>query len=920
MEYCYYELRSAPDFSLNRYASLSETGPSGVIAQHGAFWRQLNQWGRLFHGSIHLMYEYDPDRPQGERMILVIRFDAPDIEARESIRQIMSSSILAPYYEKLRYSGQSPLNGYHYAWQVNLLKKERFVTSSSQEKDKYYIVSKWKMNPEARLYSMLRIMAAAGSHCAYCVDLFPVDYEATLEESLKFILPHLRERNSFKVKTGPDAISGGGRDEDAKKALEFYEDLMDDMAVSPHFLVNVQVFGETEGAAKQILDAAVCEALQEGNYTLFGESFGQGSADATMAGFCCWGDPAAPENLLYLPHLMTLEQIVPFAMLPVLYPGEFIEMPKETVPAKREGMLIGHDTLKHEIRYPWRQFAQHIFLAGMPGSGKTNTMMYLISRMHEEGIPVLVLEPAKKEYRMLVTDPAMGDISLFSPGANSIFPLHINPFEFPVGMKLADHINRLLDVFNGTFQLDPPMPMLLTEGIQNCYEKLLWLPGMVNRGELEYPTMSMLYDEIETLLDKYQYAAEVRSNLQSILQVRIGSLLAREMGDIFDVKRSTFEPEQWLEKSAVIELASLGSGPSNFMTLMLMTLIREALDIRMYDVDKWKGRPRHAVYLEEAHNLIAGTSVQQAGVTDPKVSATAFITKMLAEARALGECMVVADQLPTAMAPEVVKNTSLKIALRLTAQDERALLGSTMSADEVQLEQMGMFRQGQCLVSYEGLLKPFEAQVPEYKGDDFADDAKMLKSVLCNTLYHENMLQSASVMEIKFGERREKLSDENRKLYGMIKSARKKWKENADIIYAEDETKEGYAASGEIRVWMEEKQELQDTYESLMEKWCRLTLDVTLYMGITYLRKQRLAGWEAEFSKEEKERTVAAHNRWFDLMTRLYGSIRRLRTELRDTAEKLSMKPLDDLEERFLRQQEIIKGGWAPDEMIHKKE
>lgn len=911
MEYCYYALRSVPDFSLNKYASLSETGPSGVIAQHRAFWRQLNQWGVLFHGSIHFFYQYDPGRQPGERMILSLRFDAPDREAKNSIRQIMSSSILAPYYDELLCSEISCLNGHLYAWQVNLLKKERFVVSSSHEQEKYYIVSKWKMNPEARLYSMLRIMAASDSHCVYHAALFPVDYGAKAEESLKFILPHLRERNSFKVKTAPGAISGGGRDEDAKKALEFYEDLMDGITVSPHFLMNVQVLAETEGTAKQILDAAVCEALQEGNHTLYGERFGQGIEDAAAAGFCCWSDPGAPEHLMYLPHLMTLEEAVPFVMLPVLYPGEFIEMPKETVPAKKEGMLIGHDTQRHEICYPWNRLAQHAFLAGMPGSGKTNTMMYFMAQMHREGIPVLVLEPAKREYRVLAADPAMRDISLFSPGANSMFPLHINPFEFPKGMKLADHINRLLDVFNGTFQLDPPMPMLLTEGIQNCYEKLLWLPGMVNRGELEYPTMSMLYTEIETLLDKYQYAEEVRSNLQSILQVRIGSLLAREMGDIFDVKGSTFAPEEWLEKSAVIELASMGSGPANFMTLMLMTLIREVLDVRIYDAEKFGGRPRHAIYLEEAHNLIANTGIQQAGVTDPKISATAFITKMLAEVRALGECMVIADQLPTAMAPEVVKNTSLKIALRLTAQDERALLGAAMSADEVQSEQMATFSQGQCLVSYEGLLRPFEMQIPGYKEDGFADDAYMLKCVLCSELYHENMLQSARIMEIKFREKQERLLSENRKLYDRIECVRKKWKDNADIVYMENEGEEGYIASDEMQKWLTEKRKLQNTYGNLMKGWCRLSLDITLYVGVTYLRRQRLADWEADFSEEEKRRATAAHNKWLDLMTKLYSDIKTARAGFKNTAEKLAMKPLDELEEQFIRQQEIIKRGWV---------
>ena len=85
-------------------------------------------------------------------MILSLRFDAPDREAKNSIRQIMSSSILAPYYDELLCSEISCLNGHLYAWQVNLLKKERFVVSSSHEQEKYYIVSKWKMNPEARLY------------------------------------------------------------------------------------------------------------------------------------------------------------------------------------------------------------------------------------------------------------------------------------------------------------------------------------------------------------------------------------------------------------------------------------------------------------------------------------------------------------------------------------------------------------------------------------------------------------------------------------------------------------------------------------------------------------------------------------------------------------------------------------------------
>ena len=38
---------------------------------------------------------------------------------------------------------------------------------------------------------------------------------------------------------------------------------------------------------------------------------------------------------------------------------------------------------------------------------------------------------------------------------------------------------------------------------------------------------------------------------------------------------------------------------------------------------------------------------------------------MLAEVRALREGIIIADQLPTAMAPEVIKNTNIKLIHRL---------------------------------------------------------------------------------------------------------------------------------------------------------------------------------------------------------------------------------------------------------------
>ena len=147
---------------------------------------------------------------------------------------------------------------------------------------------------------------------------------------------------------------------------------------------------------------------------------------------------------------------------------------------------------------------------------------------------------------------------------------------------------------------------------------------------------------------------------------------------------------------------------------MLCSLIRETLKVN----PKYDGDVRHVIFIEEAHNLIGPESEQQTGAdADPKQAATAFVVKMLAEVRALKEGIVIADQLPTVMAQEVLKNTGLKIGLRITSQDDRSLLGSTMAASSMQLEQMATFAVGESLIFYEKLMRPFTMRINEWWGE-----------------------------------------------------------------------------------------------------------------------------------------------------------------------------------------------------------
>lgn len=751
MEQNYYILHQLPDLSLSRYTTLDEGNVDGVLKSHATFWRQMHRRGILTQDAFHLFYEYDPQRPAGHRLQIGLRVDTQRPGSELFVDQTIQSSPLRPFYDLQPFhpGEDGPQVDRLYAYQAHLVKKEAFRDSMSMtDATRYYITSEWEMNEQGRLYTMTKLMEAIRLPCLYCVSIYPRDMAEPMRKALGNILFQLRKANRPGIDQAGSSISMRQKDENAKETLKFYEDLLDDLAQNPNFLVDVQVLSDNAEHAAYILDAAAAEAVSEGSHEV---CCFRGDTSLSMiceSEFLSCASQQAPPNLRELPHLFLLEQLVPFAVFPALYAGEWIEMPKESAPpALQAGLLLGRDNEGHDVYFPLKNLSKHAFLAGVPGSGKTNSMMHLIAAMHVNyQIPVLILEPAKHEYRAMTCVPGMEDLELFSPSASTRFPLHINPFEFPRGMTLAEHIRNLLAVFDGAFSLEPPMPFLLDSSVEEVYRDHNWMPAMINVGRLTYPTMSELYKKLEDKLNKTDYAPEIQGNLKSALQVRIGSLLTREMGDIFDVPYSTVPPEQWLKRSAIIELEAMGKDPANFTTLMVATLIRETLKVENY-VKMPDERPRHVIFFEEAHNLIGPTAEPKGeNQADPKTAATAYIVKMLAEVRALGEGIVIADQLPTAMAPEVIKNTSLKIALRITAQDDRQLLGGTINANPDQLENMSIFRPGHALVSYEPLLKPFEVQLPFFKAKEGEqDDGVILDSMITHDLYWNNLFRSLEI-------------------------------------------------------------------------------------------------------------------------------------------------------------------------------
>lgn len=744
----YYEVKRIPDLTLSKYSALDEGGVEGVLKKHEAFLRQIHRKGLLNKEIIRWIYEYNPSAPKGQRMKIIIKFDGKN--ASDYMQSFIGSSPLAPYFDLVQVFPEEelpPLSGKEtpkdlenrkaktltlnqelYRYQASLLKKEKFARPDNPDMADFYSVNKWEMNEDARLFGLFTMMKKMAENskkddksqwrCLYCVDVVPMDYADAIESPTMLgpIMAGLRRMLSLRVEKTSTSTSFQ-KDESADYTLERYKDLVKTIAGTPHFNVNIKAYAQNSDYANMLLDAAASEALSEGSYDVAVESGMFNVNEIINKNLRLLCNTKAPEELRFWPTLFFLKELVPFTVLPTLYSGESIEMPKETAPSYDDsGLYLGKDTDDYNVYFPLKNLPKHAFLAGVPGSGKTNSMLHLVTTLYSKfDIPFLILEPAKQEYRALVNKPEMRGTTVFSPSSGTKFLLHINPFQFPLKMSLAEHIRNVINVFEGSFSMDPPMPFLLDRAIERVYRDKGWLPYMINQGMLPYPTMGELYDTLEQILEETDYEGEIKGNLKSVLQVRIGSLLSREMGDVFNVAESTMAPEEWLTRPVVIELEAMGSGPANFLTLMLSTLIRETLKVNPLKRKDGSKKPRHVIFFEEAHNLIGPKVEKEAGENaNPKIAATAFVVKMLAEVRALNEAIIIADQLPTAMAPEVIKNTSLKLGHRMTSQDDRQLLGSTMSADDVQLERMATFTTGRTLCIYEGLLKPFELQMEQW--------------------------------------------------------------------------------------------------------------------------------------------------------------------------------------------------------------
>ncbi|MGZ0149918.1 ATP-binding protein [Kribbella sp. WER1] len=354
-------------------------------------------------------------------------------------------------------------------------------------------------------------------------------------------------------------------------------------------------------------------------------------------------------------------------------------------------MTVSRDTLN-----------RHAFVAGATGSGKSQTIRHLLEGLSGAGVPWLVIEPAKAEYAgmagRLGADSSVAVIRLGDPDA---VPLSLNPLEPEAGFPLQTHLDLVRALFLAAFEAHEPFPQVLSQALTRCYTSYGWDLAL-SRGATQYPTLADLQTTARTVVDDIGYGAELAADVRGFVDVRLTSLLLGTPGRFLGGGHP-LDVADLLRRNVVLELEDVGDDQDKAFC-MGVVLIRLIEHLRVHRTAS--SGLQHVTVVEEAHRLLKATTD---GTTDHAVE---LFAGLLAEIRAYGEGIVVAEQIPSKVIPDVVKNSALKILHRLPAADDRETVGATMNLTTPQSRAVVSLPPGQAATFTDGMDRPILVRIP----------------------------------------------------------------------------------------------------------------------------------------------------------------------------------------------------------------
>jgi hypothetical protein len=366
-----------------------------------------------------------------------------------------------------------------------------------------------------------------------------------------------------------------------------------------------------------------------------------------------------------------------------------------------------------EFWVPAPSLNRHTFVCGATGTGKSQTVRRLLEVAADRDLPWLVVEPAKAEYRQMA-DRIGGDrVIAIRPGEPEVPPAGFNPLRPATGFPLQTHLDLVRSLYLAAFDADEPFPQVLSGALTRCYEDLGWdlalgeprVPGTSPR----WPTLGDLQQTAERVVDEIGYGKEITDNVRGFIRIRLSSLRLGTTGRFFEGGHP-IDFAALVRHNVVFEIEDVGDDRDKafLMGALLIQLVEHLrVEARREPAVLHEGL-RHLSVFEEAHRLL-----RRSEGTGAAAQAVELFASMLAEIRAYGEGLVIAEQIPSKLVPDVIKNTAVKVMHRLPALDDREAVGATINLTERQSRYLVTLPPGTGAVFTDGMDQPVLVRMPD---------------------------------------------------------------------------------------------------------------------------------------------------------------------------------------------------------------
>ena len=363
----------------------------------------------------------------------------------------------------------------------------------------------------------------------------------------------------------------------------------------------------------------------------------------------------------------------------------------------------------------------HVFITGSTGAGKSNAIYTLLNQLCLEGdadANFLVIEPAKGEYK-----EALGgypNVQVYGTNPYKAPLLRLNPFSFPEDTHVLEHIDRLIEIFNACWPMYAAMPAVLKASVEQAYKGCGWsLNSSTCTGPMQkFPTFRDVMKALPTVVDSKGFSNDTQGDYKGALLTRLESLTNGINGQVLCAYDELPDSELF-DKNVIVDLSRVGSSETKalLMGVLILKLQEHRMEQRADGTNKPNSGLRHITVLEEAHNLLRRTSMEQSQESSNlQGKSVEMLTNAIAEMRTYGEGFIIADQSPGLLDMAVIRNTNTKIVLRLPDESDRMLVGKAAGLNDEQIVELSRLDTGVAAVYQNHWLEPVLCKV-DYFGE-----------------------------------------------------------------------------------------------------------------------------------------------------------------------------------------------------------